>query len=218
MKRISICLLPIYLLGCADETPAPPSRSSAHMVAVVPKAVPAQRMKLDWETDHPKRAPWSDVLIADLSEHFSSFARASDASVFHPRWRSLTRDQQMTVLAEMIVWTAYYESAWDPADYSVDVGSKIDNRTWSVGLLQLSVVDQANHHLPFGYSFADLQDPIKNLHLGIAIMAKQIDRHGKILIPVGESGVYWGTLHPGRKYDRSALIESHTRSLVFLET
>jgi hypothetical protein len=171
---------------------------------------------LDWEAGHPERAAWSVALISDLNAHFSSFAHARDADQFHPRWNSLTRDQQVTVLAEMIVWTSYYECGWNPADYGVDVGNKDDNRTWSVGLLQLSVVDQANYHLPLGYSFADLQNPIKNLNFGVAIMAKQIDRHGKILIPVGESGIYWSTLHPGGKHDKSAEIEAHTRSIVFL--
>jgi hypothetical protein len=74
-----------------------------------------------------------------------------------------------------------------------------------------AVVDQTNYRLSFGYSFADLQDPIKNLHLGVAIMARQIDRHGKLFIPVGESGVYWSTLHPGGKHDKSAAIMAHTR-------
>lgn len=170
-------------------------------------------MTLDWEAGHPERGAWSAALVSDLNAHFSSLARASDATEFCAKWHLLTRDQQVNVLAELIVWTAYYESAWNPRDYSVDAGSRSDTSTWSVGLLQLSVVDQANYQLPLGYSFADLQDPIKNLNLGVAIMAAQIDRHGRILIPVGGKGLYWSTLHPGGKYDKSAAIESHTQML-----
>jgi hypothetical protein len=170
---------------------------------------------LSWEKNHPERAGWSKALWSEIDTRFDSFNKASDASAFCPKYASLTRNQKINVFAEMVVWTSYYECAWNPFDGSQDVGIANDKDTWSVGLLQMSVIDQESYKMPFGYSYGDLQDPAKNLHLGLAIMARQIDRKGKILIPRGETGVYWSTLHPGGEYDKSDSIKSHTQSLVF---
>ena len=145
----------------------------------------------------------------------SGFDTASDPSFFCPKYKTLTAAQRAQAMAEMIVWTTYYESSWDPTEYSVDVGEEDDKNTWSVGLLQLSVVDQPNYGFTFGYAFGDLQSPTPNLTLGLAIMARQIQNHGKILIPAGQSGVYWSTLHPGGSYDKSAAIAGHVQNLSF---
>jgi Transglycosylase SLT domain len=211
MHRSLVLTTLLIVSGCAQST-APAGWSDARPPA---EAMPAARVALDWEAGHPERAAWSDALLADLNAHYDSLVQAADAVRLHPQWPTLSRAQRLVVLAELFVWTAYYESNWNPSDFSLDVGNRSDRDTWSVGLLQLSVVDQANHDIPLGYSFADLQDSIKNIRLGVAILARQIDRHGKILIPAGESGVYWSTLHPGGKYDKSGLIELHTRSLTF---
>ena len=44
------------------------------------------------------------------------------------------------------------------------------------------------------------------MRLADAIMALQIKKHGVIMIPVGMSGLYWASMHPGGKYDSSAQI------------
>jgi hypothetical protein len=141
--------------------------------------------------------------------------KAKDISLFCPNYSALSLDQKNNLWADLFAATSYYESAYDPKSNSVDVGSQNDPNTWSVGLLQLSVVDQESYSLPFGYSFLDLQDPIKNLQLGVAIMAAQIKKYGTVLIGVGSPGLYWATLHPGGKYDASAEIESKTKGLSF---
>lgn len=152
-----------------------------------------------------------------VSSQFSTLNKATDLTAFCPKYNSLSQDQKINVIADIFAGTSYYECAWNPKDYSVDVGTANDSSTWSVGLLQLSVVDQANYGFNFGFNFTDLQDPIKNLQLGVAIMAKQVSKHGVFMIPVGGSGLYWATLHPGGRYDQSANIQKMTKKLSFCQ-
>jgi hypothetical protein len=225
MRCLSTLLAISLSLGfAACMTPAPvqqPAPVKTEVAAIVsatppPKQTPPPApasVVLSWEKNHPERAAWTKALFGELDAHYDSFIKAQDSLFFYPGFQKLTREQKIHVWAEMIVWTTYFECAWNPSDASVDVGVQGDKDTYSVGLLQLSVVDQPNYGLKFGYSFSDLQDPIKNLHLGIGIMSKQIDKHGKILIPTGEKGVYWSTLHPGGAHDRSSSIAAHTKAL-----
>ena len=171
---------------------------------------------LAWESaSHPERAAWSTGAFQIVAEHFADLDKAQDIQTFCPSYRSLTTDEKINLWADMFAGTAYYESSWNPASASVDVGTSSNKDTWSVGLLQMSVVDQANYGLPLGYKYADLQDPIKNLELGITIMALQVRKHGIVLIPSGGSGLYWATLHPGGKYDATSSIVKMTERLSF---
>jgi soluble lytic murein transglycosylase-like protein len=147
--------------------------------------------------------------------NFKELDRAQDIATFCRRYAVLSDAQKVNVWSNLFAATSYYESGWKPTASSVDVGTPSDENTWSVGLLQLSVVDQANYGLPFGFTFADLQNPVKNLQLGVKIMAKQINKHGRVLIPAGGTGLYWATLHPGGRYDASKSIAKITARLSF---
>ncbi len=169
---------------------------------------------LAWESStHPERKQWSFDLMNMVSENLASLDAAQDIESFCFRYYSLSHAEKVNVWAQIFSVMTYYESSWNPKSYSVDVGSADNPDTWSVGLLQLSVVDQKNYKFSFGYNFADLQDPIKNLRLGVAIMGRQIAKHGLILIPKGHAGLYWAVLHPGGKHDKSAVIQSRVQSL-----
>ena len=171
---------------------------------------------LVWESaSHPERSAWTTALLEIVKKYLPVLEPAQDIQLFCPRYGALSKDQKANVWADLFAATSYYESGFDPRQYSVDVGSQNDRDTWSVGLLQLSVVDQQSYNLPFGYNFEGLQDPIKNLNLGVAIMASQIKKYSKILIGVGSPGLYWATLHPGGKYDSSSAIEAKTKTLSF---
>lgn len=152
-----------------------------------------------------------------MSEQFTALDAATDIQTFCAGYASLNKDQKINLLADIFAATAYYECSWNPTSSSVDVGTSSNRDTWSVGLLQLSVVDQQNYNLSFGFNFSDLEDPIKNLQLGVAIMTKQITKHGVILIPVGGSGLYWATLHPGGRYDATSGIVKMTKRLSFCQ-
>lgn len=171
---------------------------------------------LAWESSaHPERAGWSAALESLVDQHFSVLDQARDIATFCPNYSSLSHEERVNLWADVFAATAYFECSWNPASSSVDVGNQSNPDTWSVGLLQLSVVDQANYGFPFGYSYSDLKDPVKNLTLGVAIMAKQIAKKGKVLIAAGETGLYWATLHPGGKYDETAAIAKMTKKLSF---
>ena len=170
-------------------------------------------VKLEWEQGHPERAVWTQALMAEAAQKQASFDKATDWPTFCPGYAKLDSGTKQQVIATLIEWVAYYESSWDPTNNSVDVGQQDDPNSWSVGLLQMSVTDQQNYGFGFGYTFKDLQDGPKNLHLGMAIMGRQLERYRLIAIPAGHKGLYWSTLHPGGKYDQTQPIARKTRAI-----
>ncbi|HPI40186.1 MAG TPA: transglycosylase SLT domain-containing protein [Pseudobdellovibrionaceae bacterium] len=173
---------------------------------------------LAWESiSSPERVLWTMELIHLVRENFFELNQAPDIDSFCPNYNDLNEDQRMNVWANIFASMAYYESGWNPSSASVDVGSKKNKDTWSVGLLQVSVVDQVNYKLNYEFSFKDLQDPIKNLKLAVSIMAFQIKKRKKILIPQGESGTYWAVIHPGGKYDKTYHITKMTKKMTFCQ-
>ena len=152
---------------------------------------------------------WSEHVEGLIRTNLASFDKASDITKIRSDWFSLTENQKVMVLGQFFKALAYYESGYNPLSESVDVGTKGNKETWSVGLLQLSGVDQKNLGLAVGYDYEGLKNPFNNLTQGIAIMVNQIAKRGKILIPNNEKGnpsKYWATLSPGNKYDKSEKI------------
>ena len=190
-------VLLVVLAGCAQNeafptlntisntdsaSSAPPDTTATPIPTVTPAPTPtpiAKAEPLAWESSsHPERAAWSAAAIKYVTQYFPQLDAATDVTAFCAPYRSLNKDQKINLLADIFAATASYECAWDPKSASVDVGTSNNKDTWSVGLLQLSVVDQANYGFKFVFNFADLQEPDPNLQLGIAIMAKQITKHG----------------------------------------
>lgn len=173
---------------------------------------------LSWETSVPARKAWSEELFKMVAAQYDILSQASDVLRIHPLFNRLNKSQQITCLCQFIATMTYYESGYNPKASSVDVGEVNVLDTYSVGLLQLSVVDQKNLNIPLGYTYADLQDPIKNLNLGVRIMANQVRKRGKFLIAKGESGnpgVYWAVIHPGGKYDKTSEILANVHKWTF---
>lgn len=160
---------------------------------------------LSWEAGHPERKAWSEHLMKLIGLYYDKLILAKDLEKIYPGFMKLSKSQQINVFAEFICWVCYYECAWNPLSNSVDVGNDGDLDTYSVGLMQMSVVDQVNYKLKFGYDFKDLQDPLKNLDLALAIMAYLSVKKGLIMIPKGQ-GTYWATISPSGRYDKSAEI------------
>lgn len=152
---------------------------------------------------------WSEVLGRLIHSNLSAFNKAADIESIRKDWFFLSDEQKVQVMQAFFKSLAYYESGYDPKCESVDVGNKYDKETWSVGLLQLSGVDKSNLGLSVGFNYEGLKDPINNLTQGLAIMVNQINKRGKIIIPrseKGNPGVYWATLNPGNRYDKSEQI------------
>lgn len=164
---------------------------------------------LSWEKNHTERFTWSVRVYNLVDAYFSQLDQAKDIVAIRPDYASLSPGQKRTVWCELFSAIAYYECGWGPkAVAKADVAG-----TDSIGLLQLSVEDQESYKLPFGYNATDLQDPSKNLRLGVAIMAKLAVEFKKIIFGVGEHGLYWATLHPGGKNDKTASIKSMVQKL-----
>lgn len=183
----------------------PPPLDTVIPIRVKPVVKPL--MPLSWEKGRSDREAWSVHLYSLVYSNLDVFDQALDRTKLYATWDNLGKTEKTSLICEFISQICYYECGWNPASSSQDVGTS-NKDTWSVGLLQLSVVDQANYGLQMGYNFEDLKDPYKNMNLGIAILIKQIQKRKKIFIPVGESGLYWATIHPGGMYDKSVAILS----------
>lgn len=149
---------------------------------------------LSWENTtapHPERAAWSKSLIDIIGEKFDVLDKAKDMSKYCPKFSLLTKKDKINALAEFMVALAYYESGYNPKASSVDVGTKDDKSTWSIGLWQMSVIDQSSYNIKFCYNYDDLLKPAPNAKLAIYVLAKQIASQGLICV---DKNVYWATL------------------------
>lgn len=171
------------------ETPAP--------------TVPAARIALSWENTtepHPERASWSDVVIAGMTEYKSTFDKAVDVTEFCPKYKSLAHELQLKALGEFSVALAYYESGYKPSTNSVDVGTKGDKGSWSVGLYQLSAND--NSAKKFNMTFEKLKDPHLNIMVYVEQMQKQVSMRKKFFLENKDSMRYWAVALKGNKYSQ----------------
>ena len=180
-----------------------------------PVVPPLVKVPLSWEKNHEERYVWSNLLFKKIDEKFSSLDKAKDLPLFCPKYLSLSEDKKKIVLAELWVWTAYFESGWNPKSASVDVGTKNNKDTWSAGLLQVSVVDQKNWNLKTGYSYNDLLQVGPNLELSLSILSKQIEKQGLIAVT---KNLYWAVLGPKNyRYTKLDKIVAKTKQLEFCQ-
>lgn len=174
---------------------------------------------LSWENTtqpHPERKPWSIILIDEISENFEILDKAKDIKFFCPKYESLGKDLKLQAWGEFFVALSYYESAYDPKNYSVDVGDPSDKRTYSTGLWQVSASDIENYNLSKklpAYTFQDLLTIEPNAKLTLALMSRQIEKNGLIVQPLFKN-VYWATLYRGR-YDEIDQIANRVKKLKF---
>jgi hypothetical protein len=178
---------------------------------------PAPKIPLRWETNHPERYEWSYELFKRIDENFESLNKAKDLKSFCSKYDSLTIEKKKLVWASLFVELAYYESGFNPKSNSVDVGSKNDKRSWSVGLYQLSSRDSDNWKFPFTYSFTELQNPLNNIHMAVYLMGKIIDKRGLIALKSVSQGLYWAVLssNPDYKYTKLNKIQAKVKALEF---
>lgn len=162
----------------------------------------------------------SDYLVSRLYEIYDShIVKIKDGAKIHPQWASLTKDQQISVLAAFWVQVAKHESGWNPKSASVDVGTKGKRDTWSIGLFQISVVDQswAKPRDKAKYTYEELLTPIPNIDLTIAIFKRQIDKEGLVFLKNSSKYRYWAVILEGGKYSKIAAITNVTKKITFKE-
>lgn len=176
---------------------------------------PGLQAALSWELNHPERKEWSPSTYNLIESVWSSLKRAQDVTTFRPDFNSLNESQQKTVWCEFFSTLAKLESSWNPRASDIDVGTEDDKDTWSIGLLQMSVIDQESYKISLGYNYDDLLLPVPNLKLGILIMAKQIDKYGKIIIRKDQPGEYWSTISPGYDSEQISTIAKSVQAIKF---
>lgn len=211
-------LLFLFLIcGFGCEAHAMSKKAKNEVEISVPTTPPAesQGFTISWEKNKPERKIWS-MFVQDLisGELFSVYDSAKDATRICPKYKSLTKEQKVTVWTEFISAVAYYESAWKPTSWMTETTMGKDPITGkqvkSEGLLQLSYQDiQWAKYCKFDWakdkklSVDDpnktIFDPFLNLDCGIRILASQIKSKGKVIL---SSGVYWAVLKDGGKYQK----------------
>jgi len=185
----SACITP-------PKSPEPPSPS----VPSLPLPPPQSSQSLSWEAGHDERKAWSKALLGIIEKDLEIYLLASDLPIICPKIKSLEKEKQIRAIAEFWIATIYHESGFDPRSQSVDVGSKDKRSTWSIGLTQISEIDQEWVSLDRRYSYDELLTPEPNMKLANAIMVRQINRNKKILLDNSSKDRYWAVLLVGNKY------------------
>lgn len=157
-----------FLCGC---TKAP----------VEPKVEPAPKpIALSW--DSSARAGWSNHLLAKIIEKKAVLDTAKDIKEFCPKYSSLNHAGQLKAWGEFFVALAYYESGFNPKTSSVDVGDPKKRDTYSIGLFQVSVVDQSWAGGNLKYSYDQLLTPKPNMDLAMELVNRFVKARKAIFL------------------------------------
>lgn len=173
---------------------------------------PDERMALYWENTtepHPERAPWSDALIGTLKKDFTHFSSAYDWKDICRGFTSLTDAQKLKAMGEFWVAVAYYESSFKPGQESVDVGTKGDKGSWSVGLYQMSANDNAAK--AEGVDYLGLKDPVKNIKVAMNQFHRQIKNTNLVLLHKTNKYRYWAVILKDGKYEKIDEIKARVK-------
>jgi len=223
MRIIISCVFLILIVACQLHPLTPTEKAPEAVVSLPqgpqepenPAEIPSDespvqvvpRLVLSWENGHSERAGWSDYLVELVRAEIETYRSAQDVTWFCPSFKQLGEEDQVRAIAELWVAVAYHESGFNPSAASVDVGSQSDKNTWSVGLFQMSVVDQRSYNLPLGLYYSDLVQSLPNIRLAQAVAVRQIKKRGLLVVP---SSPYWAVLYHG-KYDQTAGIKFAVR-------
>lgn len=162
---------------------------------------PPKETKLSWNK------PWDETLLSEIRKSLGVFSGANDIEEICPKFKALPKEKQVHAIAEFFVALAYYESGWKPKSASVDVGKKENRDTWSIGLYQVSVVDQQWVKADRKYSYDELLTAEPNIKLAMAIMKRQIEKTGEIILPNSSKYRYWSVLLESNRYSKIAEIK-----------
>jgi len=155
-------------------------------------------IRLAWE---PKLNNFvSDHLLNGITENLPVLSSAKDLETIFPGFSKLSIDNKVQVIAHFLVALAKFESSYNPKSYSVDVGTKNDKGSWSVGLYQLSAND--NSAKKFKATFETLQDPKVNITVMLEQMTKQIKKEGLFILPNTSPMRYWAIILKNNKYNK----------------
>lgn len=177
---------------------------------IVQEAVFSTPDKLSWETN-AERKVWSEFLYTYFDEDFELFDKAKDNTRFCPNYSTFTKKQKYKMFGEIIAWTSFFESSWNPKSMAVDVGTPKDRNTWSIGLMQISVTDQKGFGIQSNYTFDQLLTAVPNLDLGVKIIKRQLRSRGKFILDNSDKMRYFAVLLDNNKYSKVPQITANVR-------
>lgn len=205
MKFITLLLFVIFAIGCKQTeapTPAPVEQTQPTPAPIVTEPV-VYGIAGSWENtteSHPERQPWTAKLEKLFTQDLGLYGSATDVVDFCPKFHDLNDSQKLKALIEFSIALALYESSFKPGQYSVDVGTKNDKGSWSVGLYQMSGNDNSAKEI--GATFETLKDPLVNIEVYMIQLKKQIAKRNKFFLNNSDSMRYWAVALRQNKYSK----------------
>jgi hypothetical protein len=172
------------------------------------------RLSLD---NLPERKEWSSKLISLVSQNKDDLERGQPET-FIAGYNGLPSEAlKIKFWCELLVAVAKFESNWNPKNVFHEPPPLGVN---SIGLLQLSLVDQTHFHLtPHIDDEDELKKPLVNLEWGVTILAHLLARDGIVASGTGNNSRgaarYWPTLRAGQ-HGKIDLIKDLTKKNVGL--
>lgn len=162
--------------------------------------VVADRVVLSWEKKNPARKEWTEKLVAIVQADLAKYEGASDIRKLNANFSNLTTQQKVITICEFWVAVAKFESSWKPDINVVDVGTKDDLGSYSVGLYQMSANDGAAK--VYKATFETLKDPLVNIDVALEQMRRQLRNANTIFLPNSSPYRYWAVLLMDNKYSK----------------
>ncbi|WP_374077109.1 transglycosylase SLT domain-containing protein [Bdellovibrio bacteriovorus] len=153
-----------------------------------------------WESKNSKGKEWSAHVDRELDKLGQNLLDVipADASVFCPKYKSLSYAQRKQYWAFLISSMVRFESNFNTnASYTEAFNDSNGKRVVSRGLLQISI--ESGNAYGCGFRTAqELHDPMKNLSCGIRILDRWLGRDGRIAGKVSNAwrggARYWSVL------------------------
>lgn len=162
------------------------------------------RIALSWENgkNYSLKPETSDYLISLIKQDLALYSAAKDITQICPKYKALDESGKLKAIGEFYAALALYESSWNVKSSSVDVGKPGNKDTYSVGLCQVSVVDQPWAGGGTKYTYADLQTAKPNLHLCTILIRRQLKNTSTIFLDNSSKYRYFAVALRGNRYSK----------------
>lgn len=165
-----------------------------------------------WEKSKPELIPSTDKLASIIQLDLPKYEAASDIKKLNSNFARLTTQQKVYTILEFWIAVAKFESSWNPKSFAVDVGTKSDLGSYSVGLYQMSANDGAAK--VYKATFETLKNPLVNIDVALEQMRRQLKNTNTIFLPNSSKYRYWAVMLMNNKYSKIneilALVKKNT--------
>lgn len=207
----SILLVPALSLALSACVPSKADNPVTDTPVTVANSAPM--LPLAWEAGHPERQPWSAQLRNSLRAELARFGTPADIDAYCPRYANLDAQNQVEVLATLVVAIAKRESNYKPETvFAEPPPLGVD----SIGLFQMSYEDNLGW-CSMDKSQDSLKEPLNNIRCAVGEMARLVARDGVIAsgssVKSGKGlARYWSVMQDGPRHFK-AEIQGKTNAL-----